>query len=139
MNIYCKNLANKSRQLNLILLNETNNRFLSTICTRFTLFNWKCCNSTVDVNNYRFNSIAASQNRNLTKKSSRNNNGSIYSSKNNSKKKQEESIKKEDIKYSPLFKPIDVKPNTIYDEDDIGASMVGKLEKCKYSQDFLRI
>jgi len=129
MNIYCKNLANKSRQLNLILSNETNNRFLSTICSRYIIFNLSSKNSIVDVNNYRFNSIA-SQNRNLTKKSSRNNNGSINASKHNSKKKHE-SFKNEDLKFSPLFKPIEVKPNTNFDEDDIGASMVGKIEKCK--------
>ncbi len=99
MNIYCKNLANKSRQLNLILSNETNNRFLSTICSRYIIFNLSSKNSIVDVNNYRFNSIA-SQNRNLTKKSSRNNNGSINASKHNSKKKHE-SFKNEET--SSLF------------------------------------
>ena len=126
MNIYCKNLVNKTLQLNLILLNETNSRFLSTKCTRYSLFNWPPNNSTVDVNNYRFNSIA-SQNRYLTKKSNRNN----QTAKINNKKNPKESIKKGDIKFSPLFKPIEVKPNANIDEDDIGISMVGKLEKCK--------
>jgi len=37
---------------------------------------------------------------------------------------------KNDIKFSPLFKPISIEPNESTEESNIGEELVGKLEKC---------
>jgi hypothetical protein len=37
---------------------------------------------------------------------------------------------KNDIKYSPLFKPINIEPNESTQESNIGEELVGKLDKC---------
>ena len=42
----------------------------------------------------------------------------------------EEGNDKNDIKFSPLFKPVNIEPNESTEESNVGEEIVGKLDKC---------